>query len=100
MSLTLAELLEAPDVPPVAVQGLTEDSRRVAPGDAFVAFRGAAADGHDHAADAVDRGAVAVLAERAIPELSGRVPVCVVADLQRRRGSGNNASPRSFVPDA
>lgn len=87
MSLTLAELLEAPDVPPVAVQGLTEDSRRVAPGDAFVAFRGAAADGHDHAADAVDRGAVAVLAERAIPELSGRVPVCVVADLQRRRGA-------------
>ncbi len=87
MSLRLTDLLEDPSVPALPVSGLCEDSRQITPGDVFVAYHGAQADGHGFAVDAVDRGAVAVLAERDIPELSGRVPVCVVADLQARRGA-------------
>ncbi|NJD34082.1 MAG: UDP-N-acetylmuramoyl-L-alanyl-D-glutamate--2,6-diaminopimelate ligase [Betaproteobacteria bacterium] len=47
----------------VVVTRLTGDSRRVQPGDLFVAFPGAQADGRDFIAQAVARGAAAVLAE-------------------------------------
>jgi UDP-N-acetylmuramoyl-L-alanyl-D-glutamate--2,6-diaminopimelate ligase len=86
--MMLRELLAGYAAPPaadVAVGGMTEDSRRVMPGDLFVAMRGESADGHAHAAAAVARGAVAVLAERAIPGLA--VPVVVVPDLRARRGA-------------
>ncbi len=42
---------------------MTADSRRVQPGDVFVAFPGAHADGRDFIAQAVARGAAAVIAE-------------------------------------
>ena len=47
----------------VAVTRLTADSRRVQPGDVFVAFPGAQADGRDFIAQAVAKGAAAVIAE-------------------------------------
>ena len=53
------------------------DSRKAAPGGLFVAMAGEHADGHDFAAMAVKRGAVAVLAAR---PLDG-VPCIVVADV-------------------
>ncbi|MDA8261148.1 MAG: UDP-N-acetylmuramoyl-L-alanyl-D-glutamate--2,6-diaminopimelate ligase [Betaproteobacteria bacterium] len=48
----------------VATTRLTADSRRVQPGDVFVAFPGAHVDGRDFIAQAVARGAAAVIAER------------------------------------
>lgn len=51
----------------VLVRGVQHDSRRVVPGDCFAALRGARYDGHDFAAEAVSRGAVAILAERQMP---------------------------------
>ncbi len=45
---------------------LTQDSREVQPGDLFVARRGEAMDGHAFVAEAVKRGAAAVLAERIV----------------------------------
>ena len=62
----------------VSVTALTADSRQVIPGSLFVAYRGVAVDGHDFVPQAVDSGAVAVVAERGLPELQGRVPVVVV----------------------
>jgi UDP-N-acetylmuramoyl-L-alanyl-D-glutamate--2,6-diaminopimelate ligase len=50
--------------PDVTISSIAVDSRRVEPGALFVCLRGLRADGHDHAADAVARGAVAVLAQR------------------------------------
>ncbi len=47
---------------PLAISGLTADSRSVRPGNLFVALPGAAADGRRFIADAVARGAAAVLA--------------------------------------
>ncbi|MCT9810313.1 UDP-N-acetylmuramoyl-L-alanyl-D-glutamate--2,6-diaminopimelate ligase [Acidovorax sp. Be4] len=43
--------------------GLQTDSRQVAPGDAFIAWPGAATDGRAHVAMALARGAVACLVE-------------------------------------
>jgi len=52
------------------ITGITEDSRRVGPGMLFVAVPGTSLDGHAYIADAVTRGAAAVVAERtgAIPQ--------------------------------
>lgn len=86
--MALAELLEgfvAAPVAEVTVSGLCEDSRRVVPGDAFVAVRGASADGHAFAAAAADRGAAVILAERAVAGVA--VPVIEVPELRRRRGA-------------
>jgi UDP-N-acetylmuramoyl-L-alanyl-D-glutamate--2,6-diaminopimelate ligase len=63
------QLLRAAGVPVPAgladaqVSGLTADSRAVKPGDAFLALRGARHDGASFAAEAVERGAAALLVE-------------------------------------
>jgi UDP-N-acetylmuramoyl-L-alanyl-D-glutamate--2,6-diaminopimelate ligase len=48
------------------VQRVTGDSREVGPGAVFFALPGTRADGHDFAAEAARRGAVAVVAERPV----------------------------------
>lgn len=50
--------------PALRISGITYDSRRVAPGHLFVAWPGFRVDGHQFAAEAVARGAVAVVTER------------------------------------
>jgi UDP-N-acetylmuramoyl-L-alanyl-D-glutamate--2,6-diaminopimelate ligase len=45
------------------VRGVSVDSRRVGPGDAFFALAGQTTDGRRHVAEAVARGAVAVVAD-------------------------------------
>lgn len=87
MSRSLAELLRgmAVTTSDVAVRHPVEDSRQVERGSLFVAVRGATADGHDFAAQAVAQGAVAVLAERPLPDLG--VPVVVIPDLRTSRNA-------------
>jgi UDP-N-acetylmuramoyl-L-alanyl-D-glutamate--2,6-diaminopimelate ligase len=68
-------VLGSPD--PVEVRDLAYDARRVTAGAAFFAVRGATADGHDFAAQAVENGAAVLVVERAVePE----VPQLVVVD--------------------
>jgi UDP-N-acetylmuramoyl-L-alanyl-D-glutamate--2,6-diaminopimelate ligase len=58
----------------VAVSTIEHDSRRVTPGALFCCLPGRHSDGHDHAAEAVARGAVALVCERLVaPSLSGGV---------------------------
>ena len=64
----------------VRLSGAAVDSRAVRPGDLFIALPGARVDGHDFAAEAVNRGAAAVLASREIAAVAGRVPVLRVPD--------------------
>jgi UDP-N-acetylmuramoyl-L-alanyl-D-glutamate--2,6-diaminopimelate ligase len=65
----------------VRVSGVRHDSRAVEPGDLFVARRGEKADGARFVADAVARGASAVLASRgAVDPRVARVPVLAVDD--------------------
>jgi UDP-N-acetylmuramoyl-L-alanyl-D-glutamate--2,6-diaminopimelate ligase len=63
----------------VTVTGLAYDAGSVAPGAVFACVPGQRADGHDFAADAVGRGAVALLVER---PLDLPVPQIVVADVR------------------
>jgi UDP-N-acetylmuramoyl-L-alanyl-D-glutamate--2,6-diaminopimelate ligase len=60
--------------PDMDVTGIAYDSRRVNPGDLFVAVQGIHVDGHHYLTDAVARGAVAVAIERPSPLPEG-VPV-------------------------
>ncbi len=52
--------------PLVPVTDLHHDSRRIEPGSAFVAVKGAASDGHDFIAAAISRGAVALIVEHQV----------------------------------
>jgi len=64
--LTLSSPVEAVAWLKARVGGsLRTDSRKVQPGDAFIAWPGDATDGRSHVADALRRGAVACLVERA-----------------------------------
>src|SRR5690242_18431175 len=79
--MTLSEILSgtglvqplAPDLAQTSISGLEYDSRRVAAGSVFFAFPGAKADGRQFAADALARGAAAVVSESEAPaELAAR----------------------------
>ncbi len=65
------------------LSGVAVDSRRVRPGDLFVALRGARVDGHAFARDAAAAGARAVLAERVPENLPPGYPVVRVPDSRR-----------------
>src|SRR5690242_6164886 len=75
--MTLRELLGAG--PDVDVTRLTFDNRLVEPGALFFCVPGFTRDGHDFAADAVARGAVALVVER---PLGLGVPEVVVDDAR------------------
>ena len=81
---TLRWLLDDAAAPDVAITGLACDSRRVQPGDAFIAYQGGAFDGHDFTAQAVAAGAVAVISERPVQT---SVANAVVADVGQRLGA-------------
>jgi len=64
------------------IRGAAVDSRAVAPGNLFVALPGERTDGHAHVADAIERGAAAVLVTRPPTDAAalGDVTVIRVAD--------------------
>jgi UDP-N-acetylmuramoyl-L-alanyl-D-glutamate--2,6-diaminopimelate ligase len=66
--------IAAPVAGDIMVSGLTQDSHAVRAGDAFVALAGAKHHGIEFAADAIERGAVAVLAEGSVPGTGDRGP--------------------------
>jgi len=65
---------------PVEIDDLAYDTRDVRPGSLFFCVPGARADGHDFAAEAVAKGAVALVVER---PLGLDVPQLVVPDARR-----------------
>ena len=69
-----------PEAADVDVRALAVDSRRAGPGSLFAALPGVNADGADFAAQAIGRGAVAVLASR---RLQVSAPVVVASDPRR-----------------
>lgn len=79
--MTLREVLgeAASDAADVPVTALAYDNRRVAPGTVFFCVRGFTRDGHDFAADAVARGAVALVVDH---PLALGVPEVVVDDVR------------------
>ena len=85
--MLLTDLRDIADVPTdaggTAFERLVLDSRQAGPGVLFAALPGSKTDGLDHAASAVEAGAVAVLAgENAPTEIAGR-PVLRASDPRR-----------------
>lgn len=66
-----------------AATGMTADSRRVLPGDVFLAYPGEVHDGRSHIANALQRGAVAVVWEpTGYAWAAGSAPNLPLADLK------------------
>ncbi|HTP03137.1 MAG TPA: UDP-N-acetylmuramoyl-L-alanyl-D-glutamate--2,6-diaminopimelate ligase [Anaerolineales bacterium] len=60
---------QPPNIPDIAILGITLDSRAVKPGYLFVAEKGAALDGHAFIPNAIRNGAVVVAGEKDVPGL-------------------------------
>ncbi len=91
MKLKLSDLLEDAGVTgnvsggnPI-ISGITEDSRRVEPGQLFVATKGVGVDSHLFISDAVEAGAVAIVTEQPLSSYSG-VAVVEVSDSRDALG--------------
>ena len=97
MSFALAELLEGAvgRLPPeLQVEGINADSRAVRPGEVFFALPGTQVHGNAFVAQAVARGAIAMVSDRA-PEADAGVPVVLVDDV---RAAYARAAARQFAP--
>jgi UDP-N-acetylmuramoyl-L-alanyl-D-glutamate--2,6-diaminopimelate ligase len=85
----LVDLLGTPILPtPSRFHGVTHDSRKVTPGDIYVALRGANFDGHDFIANAMSMGAAAVIVEQSRQALllAGNIPGWSVQDPRQVMG--------------
>jgi UDP-N-acetylmuramoyl-L-alanyl-D-glutamate--2,6-diaminopimelate ligase len=103
MSATILKLDEIMDWLRARADGaqLSSDSRRINAGDIFLAYPGDANDGRNYIAQAIERGASAVLYDDAAPfawNESWRVPHLGVADL--KRAGGDIAAHWYGKPDA
>ena len=68
--------------------GVSTDSRKIGPGQLFIALRGDSFDGHDFVATAKERGAVAAVVDSAAPPSLQDIglPLLVVADTRLALG--------------
>jgi UDP-N-acetylmuramoyl-L-alanyl-D-glutamate--2,6-diaminopimelate ligase len=80
--------IEVVGAEPVEISDLAYDTRRVAPGSLFFCVRGQRVDGHALAAEAVGRGAAALVVEEALDQgvpqlvvLDSRAAMAVAADV-------------------
>jgi UDP-N-acetylmuramoyl-L-alanyl-D-glutamate--2,6-diaminopimelate ligase len=84
----------------VEVSGIATDSRALEAGDCFIATRGYAADGHAFVAEAIRKGASALVVERSV---ASELPTLIVDDsslaaaLLARRFYGDPASRLALV---
>jgi UDP-N-acetylmuramoyl-L-alanyl-D-glutamate--2,6-diaminopimelate ligase len=84
VSALLAGLAETDDVAgAIDVSGLSADSRKIAPGELFVALTGTKGDGARFVGDAIVRGAAAIVAGRAADIGEATVPVIRVDEPRR-----------------
>lgn len=66
----------------VPITGITVDSREVRPGYLFICIEGYTVDGHDYIPQAIENGAVAIIAQKPV-EVSTVLPIIYVKDTQK-----------------
>jgi len=84
--MTLRDLLHGVTAQPVAavsISGIARDSKRVRPGDLFVAISGSTVDGHEFISEAIRRGAAAVLTEKMPAKTPHPCPCIIVGDTRK-----------------
>jgi UDP-N-acetylmuramoyl-L-alanyl-D-glutamate--2,6-diaminopimelate ligase len=83
---------------PIEIASLAYNSRAVTPGALFFCVTGLRSDGHEHAADAIARGAVALVVERplglGVPEIQVESVRAAMAPLAARVYGDPSASQR------
>ncbi len=72
-NVTSGRLVNAESVKSVEIKRVVSDSRKVAYGTLFLCIKGEKVDGHNFAKQAIDNGALAVVAEKEIPGFFGPV---------------------------
>ncbi len=75
-----AEIWGTPTLPDFEMEGVAVDSRRVEPGNLFVALPGERVDGHEFVGAAFEKGARAALVSKAPAAISGARALFVVPD--------------------
>ncbi len=85
----LRDVISQPRIGATELTGIADDSRRVEPGNLFVAVRGLRTDGHQFIGQAIERGATAV----AVEERPGELPV---PQLVVVRGAASLASAAAW----
>lgn len=86
-------------MPTLPVEGVSTDSRDVAPGSLFVCIPGETFDGHDFAAKAAEAGAAALLASRNPFDGPPPVPVILVEDTVKALGKLAHFWRKRLGPD-
>lgn len=85
--MKIAELASAMDikkpVDDINIKDIVYDSRQTRPGSLFVAIPGTQVDGHKFIDQALDRGAVAAVVERARPDLAGELAQLEVPNARK-----------------
>ncbi len=64
------------------IEAVAHDSRKVVPGTLFFCLSGVHVDGHDYIAEAVRRGAVAVVVERDVTAVADKITIIKVKDTR------------------
>ena len=100
LEATGGELMSRPHAEPeaersVPVEGLSLDSKRVKPGEAFLAIRGPRFDAHQFIPDVITRQAACLIVSQA-PVPPPAVPTIVVADTVQALGAIAAAHRRRF----
>ena len=101
-SLVVRGVTAPPGIDSIDIAGLTADSRKTTPGSLFAALSGTKADGARYIADAVAKGAVAVLAAEnaevpegiAVPVLRAKEPRAALAHVA---AAFHGAQPETIV---
>ena len=70
------------DISGIKINKLECNSANIKKGDVFCCVSGTFSDGHNYAEDAVKRGAVALVCERELEALSGKVPQIIVKNTR------------------
>ena len=70
----------------VTLQDVHLNSRKVKPGDAFVALKGSASDGHDYISSAINNGATIVFCQYIPDGLSTKVTFVTTDDIRKNLG--------------
>jgi len=88
LGLLVGDMLPGSQLPAIAVEGLSVDSRLVKAGDLFFAYPGTSADGRDHIDEALANGASIVLYESEYTEISysDRGPLIPVSGVREKVG--------------
>ena len=70
----------------MSISNLQTDSRKVTPGSCFIALKGVLSDGHDFIANAIAKGATAIVCEKRPVELLDGICYVEVADSAMAAG--------------